>query len=355
MVIRCKKDLIYKRLHDDIASGFYALGEKLPPELEFAKELNTSFITLRSALKRLEEEKLIQRIRGRGTFVVSRPVPEKESRRLLLIYPGSEDTISQNMFNRHLFSGLAEVCAGLGDTVVSENISSCCGDLIERFKGGDFSGIIWDRPAVDNSLLQQLDELGVPQVTVNRSCAEIPSVSCDYIGAVSDAVRSLKRFGHRYIGLCDFGLQHEVLGKRSRHFAALLKENGIEHPEHYVMAMFGRNDEEKMAEIKRCMQGENPPTAVLVSHTYFSFFERYIIENDIKIPEELSVVQWGEEDGYDRFNGKPYSILSEPRIEAGRRAADIFYRILRGEDVRNKELLISTEFILRDGCSIPSR
>ena len=353
MVIQRKKDLIYKRLHDDIASGFYALGEKLPPELEFAGELNTSFITLRSALKRLEDEKLIQRIRGRGTFVVARPVPEKESRRLLLIYPAPEDkTISLNMFNRHLFCGIAEVCSGLGDNVSAENFSEHH-NLYDRFRSGEFSGIVWDRPQIDDPLLNELAAAGIPQVAVNRRYPGIPSICCDYIGAISAAVKGLRRFGHKYIGLCDFGLNHSILNKRARHFCSLLQDDGIEDPEHYIMGMFCAGNELRMAEIKRCMQSSNAPTAVLVSHVYLKIFERYLLENNIKVPEELSVVQWGEEDGYDRFNDKPYSILSEPRIETGRRAADTIYRMLRGEVIKEQEQSIKTEFILRDGCAFP--
>ena len=357
MVIRRKKDLIYNKLRDSIACGNYALGEKLPPELEFAAELDTSFITLRSALKRLEDEKLIQRIRGRGTFVIARPVLQKESRRLLLLYPQLEDkTISQNTFNRHLFSGIAEVCAGMGDSLLAENFNpATSADLITRFRNGDFTGIIWDRPELENPLLQELEEAGVPQVVVNRVYQDIPSVCCDYFGAITLAVRSLRRFGHKYVGLCDFGFKHPILYRRAEHFAELLENDGIPDAEKYVMNMFGANENERVSEIKRCMQSAVPPTAVLVSHIYFKVFEQYLIENQISVPEQLSVVQWGEEEGYNRYSNNPYSILSDPRIEAGRRAADIIYRRLRGECIKDNHLNIAAEFILVDGCAVPGK
>ena len=357
MVIQRKKDLIYNILRDSIASGHSALGEKLPPELEFAAELDTSFITLRSALKKLEEEKLIQRIRGRGTFVVARPVPHKESSRLLLIYPAPEDkTLSLNTFNRHLFSGIAEVCAGMGDSLLTENFKpESSEELIVRFRNGDFSGIIWDRPDLGNPLLQKLDETGVPQVVVNRVYPGLPSVCCDYISAITLAVRSLRRFGHKYIGLCDFGFKHPILSRRAEHFAALLEDCNIQDAENYVMNMFTSNGKERMLEIKRCMQSKLPPTAVLVSHTYFNIFERYLIENNLRVPEQLSVVQWGEEGDYHRYSSHPYSILSDPRSEAGRQAADIIYRHLRGEYIKDKHLGITAEFILKDGCAAPEQ
>lgn len=355
MVVQRKKDLIYRRLRDDIASGHYQLGEKLLPELELAHQLDTSFITLRSALKRLEEENLIQRIRGRGTFVVSRPVPEIPKHNLLLIFPRPEkSTISNNLFNRQLFSGMAELCAGCGDSVIAESFSNP-EDLAVRYRAGEFSGIVWDRPDIDEPVLAELAGAGVPQVTVNRIHPLLPSVCADYIAAVSIAVRSLKRFGHTRIGMCDFGYNHKILKSRAEHFVKLLENDGIADARSCLMEMMQENDSLREAEIRRCMLGEDPPTAVLVSHTYFHVFEKFLRDNSLRVPDDLSVVLWGEEDGYDRYTDHPYSILSDARIEVGRRAADMIYRLLHGKTLEVKDVKIGSEFILRDGCSFPSR
>lgn len=44
-------------------------SNKLPPEEQLAKELSVSRVTIRSALKDLEQEGLVLRIHGKGTFV----------------------------------------------------------------------------------------------------------------------------------------------------------------------------------------------------------------------------------------------------------------------------------------------
>ncbi|MEM7586274.1 MAG: GntR family transcriptional regulator [Acidobacteriota bacterium] len=64
-------------LREQILSGAYTLGDQLPTEAELVADYGVSRITVRQALKTLEEEKLIRREAGRGTFVTGLPgVPE---------------------------------------------------------------------------------------------------------------------------------------------------------------------------------------------------------------------------------------------------------------------------------------
>ncbi len=58
---------------DRISSGEIRPGSRLPPEPELAGELGVSRATLREALRSLEEDGSVHRLRGRGTFVTHRP------------------------------------------------------------------------------------------------------------------------------------------------------------------------------------------------------------------------------------------------------------------------------------------
>lgn len=65
---------VIDHLKNDIENGVYKEREKLPSEFDLAKELGVSRATLREALRILEEENVITRRHGVGTFVNARPL-----------------------------------------------------------------------------------------------------------------------------------------------------------------------------------------------------------------------------------------------------------------------------------------
>lgn len=65
---------VIDHLKQDIDSGVYQEKEKLPSEFDLAKKLGVSRATLREALRILEEENVIIRRHGVGTFVNAKPL-----------------------------------------------------------------------------------------------------------------------------------------------------------------------------------------------------------------------------------------------------------------------------------------
>ncbi|MFJ7976465.1 GntR family transcriptional regulator [Peribacillus sp. JNUCC 23] len=65
---------VIDHLKQDIEEGTYKEKEKLPSEFDLAKKLGVSRATLREALRILEEENVIIRRHGVGTFVHAKPV-----------------------------------------------------------------------------------------------------------------------------------------------------------------------------------------------------------------------------------------------------------------------------------------
>lgn len=73
METKQKKQLKFVKVYDilfsRIKSGIYKIDEKLPPEIELAKEMCVSRMTLRQALSLLKEDGLIKNIQGKGNYI----------------------------------------------------------------------------------------------------------------------------------------------------------------------------------------------------------------------------------------------------------------------------------------------
>ncbi|MCG0275174.1 MAG: GntR family transcriptional regulator [Thermosediminibacteraceae bacterium] len=67
-------EIAVQKIKDMIMKGELKEGEKLPSEIEFSKKLGVSRATLREAFRILEDEGLIKRYHGVGTFVSKIPL-----------------------------------------------------------------------------------------------------------------------------------------------------------------------------------------------------------------------------------------------------------------------------------------
>lgn len=65
---------VYIVLHEKLVEGSFPPDEVMPTEAELSMLFGVSRITLRTAMKRLESEGLIRRVRGKGTFPLVAPM-----------------------------------------------------------------------------------------------------------------------------------------------------------------------------------------------------------------------------------------------------------------------------------------
>lgn len=64
-----------------VARGMLAPGERLPSVRELATEMTINHNTIAKAYQELERERVIEVVRGRGTFIATQPsVPNREER-----------------------------------------------------------------------------------------------------------------------------------------------------------------------------------------------------------------------------------------------------------------------------------
>jgi GntR family transcriptional regulator len=137
-------------LQQAILAGKFAPGSQLPPEFDLMVQLGVSRTTLREALKRLEEQGLIVRRRGRGTYVRERSIVKD-----LSLNFGISEMITQAGFSPGVRSAAlrrepapAEVAAALaiaeGEPLV----------VIERVRTADQRTVVWSRDMLPAARLE---------------------------------------------------------------------------------------------------------------------------------------------------------------------------------------------------------
>jgi GntR family transcriptional regulator len=116
---------VYEILHHNIRVRVWEPGDLIPPESELSERYQVSSITIRQALNILENEGLIYRKRGRGTFV-AQPTLEQSLSRII--------SFTEDMQRRGWTAGTRVLSLGLvpADDEIAELLQVTPGEELAR-------------------------------------------------------------------------------------------------------------------------------------------------------------------------------------------------------------------------------
>jgi GntR family transcriptional regulator len=142
---------------DLISKGEFKPGDQLPSEFELAKKLGVSRMTLREALRALEEEGLLARKQGVGTFVKARSHRIKS---ILDINYG----VSEMIMNMGYQPGTLEskVKAVMADAHLAKILNIAEGEriiTIERVRTADKIPVVYTLDMVPQSIIPDIDDI----------------------------------------------------------------------------------------------------------------------------------------------------------------------------------------------------
>ena len=281
---------ISNELSNFIRSGELADGSSLPSERKLAKLFDCTQVTLRKALKHLEDEKMIYSVPYKGRFVGVKSAALREKSSLAaLIFPDDE------LFYYKIFSGLESFFQENGQLLsvhITGNSERKERKLLEMFEKKNFDVVV----AVPNPACRDVyAECKIPTVFFDSVLdgVNIPGVVSDDRNGAFQAVRHLLSLGHKRIAF--IGHDYDLSGKNrlDGYFDALNKAHleiipeliKLQQPSRewgiYAMTeMFSRRD-------KR-------PTAVFcVNDTVASGVMHYAHSHHLEIPQDLSVSSFG--------------------------------------------------------------
>ena len=187
-----KHHRVSRELREEILGGRYSAGARLPSEPQLVKQFGVSRPTVARGLLDLQNEGLIERRAGSGTYVRAvRGTSERHSTRQIgLLIPG--------LGNTEIFELICGELASLGrvhdysllwggsahprhDTDASlEHAQELCRDFIERRVSGVFFAPYELLPAKESAnrrLAETLRQAGIPVVLLDRDLQSFPNRS----------------------------------------------------------------------------------------------------------------------------------------------------------------------------------
>lgn len=326
---------VVQDLRKSIMSGQIRQGEKLPSENECSRLYGISRQTVRHAIDVLEQEKLVVRVRGSGTYVGSQ-VPAASRQQSFNI--GVISTYVDSYIFPPVLKGIAGVLAQEGYTTqvaFTENQVSREGEILEQMLSkGQIDGLIAEpaRSSLPNPNLhfyQELKKRQIPVLFFNSSYPGLsfPCVSLDDRWTGKAAAEYLIQAGHKRIGglfRCDDGQG----ALRYAGFLEAMKEAGLKPAGRHVVWM----DTEAQEDMERWADYlfyrlEGCEALVCYNDEAAVSLAELCIKRGIRIPEDLSLISIDNSELCSLSDVKLTS-FEHPKEALGRLAAEHMVRMI---------------------------
>lgn len=338
---------IGRELRRRILTGCYVPGERLPPERELEEEFRCSRLTVAKAMAPLVADGLIERYRGRGTFVLPSSAIAKadgtvsamrshlstRGNVIKYISPGQEP--GTRGARDDVLAGLHQVLDEAGYHVSVDFYSNLDQHLKCMAKAIDpqIAGlVIWPVPdEKTDEAITRLAEHGVPLILIDTY---LPSLNCDYvvtdnISGAAMMVKHLAELGHRRIAYLAPDERRTSLVDRMSGFLRGMVEAGLPIDDRSVsrldpVADGGTVPPEQLARcVDSLLSQPNPPTAFFASHDMLAIAIQSLLRSrGVRVPEQIAVV------GYDgieagEFCNVPLTTIKQDFFQTAQIAARI--------------------------------
>jgi DNA-binding LacI/PurR family transcriptional regulator len=333
MSIDFKKDIIYQQLHDALAQGKYLPGQKLPNELDFARELNVGKVTLRSALTQLEADGLVIRVPRKGTFVA--PESHRSRKKFLALIP-SETTGVEAPWN-YILPGLEEQAKKRGIIIEKCSLqflrSMSIADGVAQLKSHDFDGIFYFANSIkgDEQDYLMIKATGLPVVMPHPAVEDYHNTGfavlrTDEHAAWSDGIKYLVAKGHHRIATIWIDNNRPLCrGFSYKNYLNFLSEQHCDsNPD--LIAQCKYNYDEVEAAVEQFMKLNCFPTAIICYSDFYALHVYQALNKfNIKIPQQVAVL------GYTGYPGgvycsPPLSTIDLKHHEMGKAALNLMLK-----------------------------
>ncbi|WP_299089956.1 GntR family transcriptional regulator [uncultured Metabacillus sp.] len=356
---------IYLDILEEIKNGTLKTGDKIPSENELAEKFNVSRITTKKALDMLAQRNIIERYRGKGSFVsemnqaIIQSTVEKENHLLLADSSSKQDLVGfilpgfGNDYGSILLDSIEKYCSKQNLLIVMKQTlgkSELEEEAISSLVRLGVKGLIFcPSPGkhYNNALLRLVID-NYPLVLVDRYLTGIPSSSVCINNKMAsiELTNYMLELGHEHIGylspstdgtssledrLMGFHVAMAEKGVRIKPDTVLLNIESTKHHHSNLKFEKLKVDEKDRSEIRRLIEN-NPEVTAFITSEYLVAVLLYevLVSLGKKVPEDYSIACF---DSPTDIIDKPFfTHIWQDEEKMGCLAVDILIKHIREND-----------------------
>jgi DNA-binding LacI/PurR family transcriptional regulator len=365
--------MIYNELFNQISQGFYKIGDKLPSEKELSDLYSVSRITSKRALEELEKENFIQRVRGKGSFLIKDVKPSEYSLKdinnenkgiIAIIFPSVHDFGHFSLTVESMTKVISEKGYKPNLYYRFENITEV-EQLLIKLRDEKVKGVIYFPFSLLDSfeILNSYKYANIPLVTIDKyyNGIDVKAVCSDNLRGGTIAAEYLIELGHRKIGFVSDVSIEGVSSVRDRYigYCQALEKANIPYNSKFVsinklnLELQRVYDEDKYKEIIKKFYDMGITAIIAINDIVASYIFEAAKLLKIRIPEDLSLVGF---DGilFSEYQEIPLTAVLQDFTKMGRDAANIVLDEINGIH-RNSMKTLPMSLVKRSSCSFTNK
>tara|TARA_R110002095_G_scaffold184553_5_gene161750 strand:+ start:231 stop:1370 length:1140 start_codon:yes stop_codon:yes gene_type:complete len=357
-----KHQQVLNSLLQDLGSGRFKEGEKLPTEMELAQCFAVSRPTVTKAVQELVQLGLVFRKAGAGTFVEK---TKSNQRRIFgLIVPelgDSEifDPVCNQITNLIQKQGHFVQWAGTNskpfhrETI--EHVFAACKQLIDaEVAGVFFAPFVTPGEALNpnQKIVNGFRKAGIPVVLLDRDIEMFPHrsdfdlVGVDHLRAQARIARLLIDTGHRRIAFWLWDNVANTIQLRIAGAQHVFLESGIPFEQKLIQTC----DPNNMQQVSTLIQKLNPDAIMCANDIFAAKLMKTLDMISVKVPEDLSVTGYDDVQ-YATLFRVPLSTLSQPCDKIGEIAVRLMNDRIKKPDLPAREVTLTPSLKIRESIT----
>lgn len=359
-----RHQIIKQELLSEILAGTYDASQRLPSEARLVKRFNVSRPTVARALLDLQNQGIVERRVGSGTYLAKEKKPAPGLRHLGLIVPGLGkieifDVICGELASLARVNDLGMHWGGSTRLDTSANMSSDeAEELCARYIATGVTGVFFapfehsaDNEAANRRITERLSHAGIPVVLLDRDIRAFPHRSgFDLVGIDNFAggyilAEHLIKLGARNIAFVARPFSATTAEARKAGAIAAMIAHGVPVPQNFLHA----GDPGDMKFARHLSAGRTLDAIICVNdHTAAQLLQSFT-RLGVKVPQHLRVVGF-DDVRFATLLSVPLTTIQQPCREIALTAFNAMRERMASPALPVRNILLTPTLVVRESC-----